>query len=98
MTLEPPEGFSIRPVAPSDAKAVADAINETTRAEHRPSLDHTGGGAPNGRGQTTNSLADALLVDESGKAVGYLQLWCDIAPYDELLSPCPSDLDTGPKA
>jgi GNAT superfamily N-acetyltransferase len=86
VNVDPPDGVSVRAVEPSDAVAVADVINDTTRAEiglpwTTPEEIRTEWSGPG-----YDLPADALLVDESDEAVGYLQLWCDIAPYDELLS------------
>jgi mycothiol synthase len=86
VNLEPPKGFSVRRVAPSDAEAVADVINDCMRAEFGLPWTTPEEVRTEWSGPGYDLPADALLVDESGEAVGYLQLWCDIAPYDELLS------------
>jgi GNAT superfamily N-acetyltransferase len=86
VSLGPLEGFSLRAVTFSDAEVVADVVNDCAQAE----IDLTWITPEEMRndwsGPGYELPADALLVDERGEAAGYLQLWCDIEPYDELLS------------
>lgn len=86
MNLELPKGFSVRAVTFPDAEAVADVINECTRAEIDLPWTTPGEMRNEWSGPGYDLPADALLVDEPGEAAGYLQLWCNIDPYDELLS------------
>ena len=86
MSLEPPAGFSVRAVSLPDAEAVADVINDCTRAEIGLPLTTAEEMRNDWSGPGYDLPADALLLDEDGDAAGYLQLWCDIDPYDELLS------------
>jgi mycothiol synthase len=82
-----PKGFSVRSATVEDADVITDLINETTRAEIgipwttlediRSELT-----AP-GREPETD---DAIMLDADGVPSGYLQLWGDVAPYDEILA------------
>jgi mycothiol synthase len=82
-----PAGFSLRPVSLEDAPTIADVINECTIAEiglpwitekeMRDDLTSPGRDATD---------LDALVVDQHGAAAGYLQLWGDIPPYNELFA------------
>jgi hypothetical protein len=96
--LEPSEGFSLRAVRPSDAAAVADVINDCMRAEIGLAWTTPEEMRNDWSGPGYDLPADALLVDELGDAAGYLQLWCDIDPYDELFSIAYVRPGTGPAA
>ena len=86
VNLEPKEGFSLRAVTVSDAEAVADVINECTRAEIGLPWTTPEEVRDQWSGPGYDLPADALVVDGAGEAAGYLQLWCDIDPFDELFS------------
>ena len=98
VNLEPKEGFSLRAVTVSDAEAVADVINECTRAEIGLPWTTPEEVRNEWSGPGYDLPADALLVDGSGEVAGYLQLWCDIDPYDELFSLVYLRPGTGPAA
>ena len=80
-----PPGFGLRPVSLDDAGTLADLVNDcmiaesgepyTTAAQIRDDLTTPG------RDPATD---DALVVHDDGTPAGYLQLWADIPPYDEL--------------
>ena len=86
VNLEPMEGFSLRSVTVPDAEVVADVINECTREEIGLSWTTPEEMRDQWSGPGYDLPADALLVDGAGEVSGYLQLWCDIDPYDELFS------------
>jgi mycothiol synthase len=86
VTLEPSVGFSLRAVTLPDAEAVADVINDCTRAEIGLSWTTPEEMRNDWSGPGYDLPADALLLNEDGEAAGYLQFWCDINPYNELLS------------
>jgi mycothiol synthase len=86
VSLEPKEGFSLRAVTVWDAEAAAAVINECTRAEIGLPWTTPEEVRDQWSGPGYDLPADALLVDEAGEAAGYLQLWCDIDPFDELFS------------
>jgi mycothiol synthase len=87
MKAVPPKGFSVRSATVDDADVITDLINETTRVEigipwttvedTRSELT-----AP-GRETETD---DVLVLDAEGVPCAYLQLWADVAPYDEILA------------
>jgi mycothiol synthase len=87
-TASVPEGFSIRPVSLGDVESICDIVNRcmvdeiglpwTDVEEIRDELE-----AP---GRDAFEL-DALVVDDdTGTAVGYLQLWNDIPPFTEVFA------------
>jgi GNAT superfamily N-acetyltransferase len=86
VNLELPKSFSLRAVTFPDADAVADVINDCARAEIGVPWTTPAQTRNEWSGPGYDLSADALLADELGEAVGYLQLWCDIDPYDELFS------------
>jgi mycothiol synthase len=83
---EPAVGFSLRAVTLSDAEAVADVIDDCMRAEIGLPWTTPEEMRNDWSGPGYDLAADALLLNEDGEAVGYLQLWCDTAPFNELLS------------
>jgi mycothiol synthase len=86
VNLEPAAGFSLRAVTLPDAEAVADVIDDCIRAEIGLPWTTPEEMRNDWSGPGYDLPADALLLNEDGEAAGYLQLWCDIAPFNELLS------------
>jgi mycothiol synthase len=85
MVPNAPAGFSIRGASVDDAELLAELINDCTSAEvglRWTSVDEMRDDltAP-GRDVETD---DVIAVDAEGAPAGYLQLWRDIAPYNEI--------------
>jgi mycothiol synthase len=85
MGLHAPAGFSVRSASVDDAELIAELINECTSAEvglRWTSVEETRDDlAAPGRDVETN---DVIALDAEGAPAGYLQLWNDIPPYNEI--------------
>jgi mycothiol synthase len=86
MAVRLPDGFTSRPASLDDAEDIARLINDCTSAEI--GLPWTS--ADEIRGDLTSpgrdpATEDVILLADGGAPAGYLQVWGDIAPHDEIL-------------
>lgn len=82
--LQPPSGFGVRPATLDDVEALAEVVNACSVAE----TGEVETSAESIRGDLTapgRSPEDAMVLETvGGEVVGFLQVWGDLPPYDEI--------------
>lgn len=84
--LDPPGGFRVRPATLDDAEGIADIVNACSIAE----VGEVETTAESIRGDLTapdHEPEDSVVLETgNGTPVGFLQVWCNLPPFDEIVT------------